>query len=331
MPAFWTIPPTIATTVQAPEFWRNPQGFCARLLSPLGLIYSSITDIRSARQPAYKSSLPVICIGNVVMGGAGKTPVVQSLAHSLKSRNPHILTRGYGGSETGPLLVDPERHTAQDVGDEALLHARTAPTWVSRDRIAGCKSAEAAGAGLILMDDGFQNSSLHKTLSLLVIDSDYGFGNGLSFPAGPLRGGIQQALDRSDAVILIGDARMDLPGYTGPVCRACITPASTAIFRGLSLVAFSGIGRPEKFFRTLTEAGASIRARRAFADHHPFTRAEIEDLIALARAEKARLVTTEKDIVRVPPDLRPMVQVLTVRLLWENNGDILDMIAQTNV
>lgn len=265
------------------------------------------------------------------MGGAGKTPVVQSLADSLKSRNPHILTRGYGGQEAGPLLVDPDRHTAHDVGDEALLHARTAPTWIARDRVAGCKAAEAGGAEMILMDDGFQNSSLHKTLSLLVIDSDYGFGNGLPFPAGPLRGTVTRSLSRADAIILIGNAPMELPGYTGPVFRARIAPTDTTAFRGASVVAFSGIGRPEKFFRTLTESGASIRARRAFADHHPFTRTEIQELAAQADTEKARLVTTEKDIVRVPQDLQSMVQVLTVRLQWENNGDLLDMIDQANV
>ncbi|MEQ8707500.1 MAG: tetraacyldisaccharide 4'-kinase [Rhodospirillales bacterium] len=317
--------------MQAPDFWRKPPGLWARLLSPLGLVYGRITDSRSARQPDYKSTVPVICVGNIVMGGAGKTPVVQSLASSLGPRRPHILTRGYGGREAGPLLVDPQRHSARDVGDEALLHARTAPTWVARDRVAGCKAAEAAGAGLILMDDGFQNPSLHKTLRLLVIDSDYGFGNGMAFPAGPLRGGIQPSLDQSDAVILTGSTTMHLTGYEKPVFRARLTPDNAMAFRGISVVAFSGIGRPEKFFRTLTEAGAGIRARRAFADHHPFTRAEIEHLITTARTEKAVLVTTEKDFVRIPPDLRPDVQVLTVRLLWENNGNPLDMIAQANV
>lgn len=303
------------------------------MLSPLGAIYGSITARRATRAPDHTPGIPVICIGNAVMGGAGKTPVARSLAAEprLAARGPHILTRGYGGAETGPLRVDPAYHDAAMVGDEALLLANAAPTWVSRNRVAGAKAIEAAGAGLILMDDGYQNSSLAKSLNLLVIDSAYMFGNGRAFPAGPLREPPESALARADAVIALGDdwAAQHFAGK--PVFRARIVAENGTDFRGRAVHAFSGIGRPEKFFRTLSAAGAGIRKRVAFADHHPFTEAEIRRLLEDAERDSAIPVTTEKDHVRLPASLRDRVRVLTVSLAWDDNGALLDMIENAHV
>lgn len=314
--------------MRAPDFWQQPAGLLSGLLSPVGALYGSITARRATRAPDHTPGIPVICIGNAVMGGAGKTPVARALAMEprIAARSPHILTRGYGGRESGPLRVDPAIHDATAVGDEALLLAKAAPTWVCRDRVAGAKAIEAAGAGLILMDDGYQNSSLAKSLSLLVIDTAYMFGNGRAFPAGPLREAPESALARADAVIALGEdwAAQHFAGK--PVFRARLEPDDGMKFRGIAVHAFSGIGRPEKFFRTLTAAGASIRKRVAFADHHPFSEAEIRGLLDDAATDSAVAVTTEKDHVRLPPDLRDRVRVLTVSLAWDDNGALLDMV-----
>jgi tetraacyldisaccharide 4'-kinase len=260
----------------------------------------------------YRASVPVICVGNLTAGGSGKTPVAIAVAKRLLARGERIffLTRGYGGSETGPLLV--QDHDAAAVGDEALLLARTAPTVVAKDRAAGAAFAVRHGATGIVMDDGHQNFSLAKTVSLLVVD---GFGNGLMIPAGPLREKVAQGLARANAVIAMSDA--DLQGYGGPVLRARLaTPENNrAAFAGKRVFAFAGIGRPEKFVSSLKEAGAIVTGTQFFADHHPYRDAEIAGL--KGRAEGAQLVTTEKDFVRLPPALRAGIAVLTVEARFE--------------
>lgn len=314
--------------MRAPDFWQRPPGLLSGLLSPLGALYGSVTSRRATRAPEHTPAIPVVCIGNAVMGGAGKTPVAGSLAAEPRfaAKNPHILTRGYGGSEAGPLRVDPGIHDAAAVGDEALLLAKAAPTWIARNRVAGAKAIEAAGAGLILMDDGYQNSTLAKSLNLLVIDAAYMFGNGHAFPAGPLREPPDSALSRADAVIALGDDWAAKHFAGKPVFRARIVAENGTDFRGRAVHAFSGIGRPEKFFRTLAAAGAGIRRRVAFADHHPFTEAELIRMLDEAEADSAIPVTTEKDLVRLPPALRDRVQVLTITLAWDDNAALLDMI-----
>ena len=275
--------------------------------------------VRPVRVP-----VPVICIGNPVAGGAGKTPVAIALARALVGRGiaVHILTRGYGGRQSGPLRVDPSRHGFADVGDEALLLAREAPTWVSRDRVKGARAAVDGGARVILMDDGFQNPSLHKDVSLLVIDGGYGFGNGHVMPAGPLREPLDDGLARADGAILIGADETGIAetlARTLPLHRARFVPeAGGEDLQGRAVVAFAGIGRPEKFFATLKGLGAAIKATRAFADHHSYTPDEIMRLVEEARAADAEPITTEKDAVRLPPEARAMVRVLKVALAWDD-------------
>jgi tetraacyldisaccharide 4'-kinase len=235
--------------------------------------------------------------------------------------NAHFLTRGYGGREKGPLIADPRRHTAKDVGDEPLLLARLRPTWVARDRAAAARAATAAGAEVLIMDDGFQNFAIHKDLSLVVVDGVYGFGNRRTVPAGPLREPVSRGLARADAIIVVGpsleETEIDIPDHI-PVLYARLTPGPNVKKLAVNrVIAFAGIARPRKFFETLEEIGCIIVARREFADHHPYKPKEIQDLIAEARAKNARLVTTAKDAVRVPSDQRLAIDILDVGLEFD--------------
>lgn len=307
--------------MRAPDFWRaGSGGWQAALLSPLGAVYGRVTAFRAARPPTWTAPVPTICIGNVVMGGAGKTLVVLDIVDRLMRRGhaPHVLLRGYGGRLKGPLRVDPARHTAADVGDEALLAAARAPTWIGADRVGSAMAATAAGAGALVMDDGFQNPALAKTLGILVVDGDYGFGNGHCFPAGPLREQPTGALARAQGIVRLGNGTRAL-GNGVPEFTAVVTARPGAPdLMGKTVVAFAGIGRPEKFFGTLTDLGAEIVQRRAFADHHPFTAGDIVPLAAAADKNGALLVTTEKDHVRLPVQFAAMVTALPVGLRWDD-------------
>lgn len=306
-------------SVRAPEFWHNKGGILSFVLSPFGWIYGAITSMRAAAKPTWAAPIPVICIGNVVMGGAGKTLVSIDLAERLKAKgqNPHIIMRGYGGSMNAPTKVDLNLHNANDVGDEALLLARTAPTWVGARRADVAKHATEDGASVLIMDDGFQNPSLAKDLSLLVVDAEYGFGNGRVCPAGPLREPIKNAASRAHAVISLGGSLsenvMNLPafvGYTEPTSNA-------TDIHGERVVAFGGIGRPEKFFNSLKAAGAELTETISFPDHHPFSDAEIKNVLAKAKTQNSIAITTEKDFVRIPAALRTDIMSFPVRLRWE--------------
>jgi len=310
--------------MRAPEFWARPDSAATRLLAPLACAWTMAGRARRHLVRPAHVPVPVICVGNLVAGGAGKTPVVAALARYLGASGvaAHILTRGYGGWRPGPLRVDPTRQGFAEVGDEALLLAREAPTWIARDRRAGAWAAVAAGARIILMDDGFQNPSLHKDHSILVIDGNYGLGNGRVMPAGPLREPPGDGLARADACILIGADRAGiaraLPADL-PLHRARLVPAAGgADLGGRRLLAFAGIGRPAKFFATLEGLGARLAVTRAFPDHHPYKADEVMRLVEAARAADAEPITTEKDAVRLPPEARPMVRVLAVELAWDD-------------
>jgi tetraacyldisaccharide 4'-kinase len=306
----------------APEFWARP-GLAAQLLEPIAWANAAAGAAHRAWAHPVRVGIPVLCVGNVVAGGAGKTPVVLSLARLLVERGarPHLLSRGYGGARRGPLAVEPVRHGADEVGDEALLLARAAPTWIARDRVAGARAAQAAGAGMVVMDDGFQNPRLHKDLSLLVIDGAYGVGNGRIMPAGPLRESLSSALARADAVVLMGEDEAGIAPLLGatPALRARLSPVAGTALPGRWL-AFAGIGRPEKFFRTLTQSGWDLAARRAFPDHHRYGAAELERLESDAGKAGARLVTTAKDWVRLAPRWRERVSVLEVEVQWRDEA-----------
>lgn len=303
----------------APAFWWKKPGMAANALRPVARLYDAASSFRQKRITPYKPLIPVICVGNVVAGGAGKTPAVQALAALLFNENitkfPAILLRGYGGKLHGPTNVNPGLHHYKEVGDEALLHAMHAPTIISRDRAAGVQLAQLSGADFIFMDDGLQNPSVAKTLSFLMVDESQGIGNGLTLPAGPLRETLKTALARVEAIILNGET---LPFKTDkPVFRARLVPTAlpdtTAPF-----VAFAGLGRPEKFKKTLEESGATIAAWHAFPDHHAYSDADIDRLIREADEKNAALVTTEKDYMRIPASFRGRIQFLPVTMVFDD-------------
>lgn len=303
--------------MRTPDFWYRDDS-AARLigaaLAPLGWIYGASVAWKTGRAMPRKAGVPVICIGNLTAGGTGKTPVSVAVAKMLKARChcPWLLSRGYGGTVEGPHVVGPT-DTAGEVGDEPMLLSAELPVVVSRDRKAGADLAAEKGAGVIVMDDGHQNFSLAKDLTIVVIDAEQKFGNGLMVPAGPLREPVAQGLARADAVVLMGDGEVALNGFKGPVIRGRLVPDPDEDFHGRDVVAFAGIGNPEKFFRSLRSVGANIVEAVPFEDHHPFTDVEIAHLKNRARKENAKLVTTGKDYVRLNPDERIDVSVLPVR------------------
>lgn len=293
--------------LKTPAWWtRGRGGIAAALLAPVATLYGRVAAARMAREAAYRSALPVICIGNFTAGGGGKTPTAIAVAAALKAmgKAPAFLTRGYGGSADGVVRV--AGHDAGEVGDEALLLTEAAPTFVSADRVAGAKAIEETGADVIVMDDGFQNPGLAKTLSLIVADAASGLGNGRVIPAGPLRAPLKSQMDRADALLVIGEGkRADtlVAGFDAqdkPVLRAKIAPDCDARWLSvLPAIGFAGIARPSKFFATLKSNGAGLIAGYGFADHHRFTEREAKRLLAEADEKKAMLVTTAKDWVRL--------------------------------
>lgn len=312
----------------APEFWTKP-GLLSGLLLPFAWGHAALGAARRRFTSSWRAGVPVICVGNLVAGGAGKTPVSLSVARILTQAGftPHILSRGYRGSLSGPERVDSARHTHAEVGDEPLLLAEAAPTWIGRDRVASARAAIAAGAHILLLDDGFQNPSLHQDLALVVIDAAYGLGNGRVMPAGPLREPAETGLARAGAVVLMGEGDAAIPLGGKPVLRARLAPHEAEKFRGKKVVAFAGIGQPKKFFASLTEIGAEIVATHPFADHHPYRETELARLAAEASESGAILATTEKDAVRVPPVWRQRLCVLKVEVAWEDESALKRLLA----
>lgn len=313
------------------EFWdRKADGLMPSLLRPIGCIVAGLSSMRQRTTKPWKAPVPVICVGNIVVGGAGKTPVALDLIGRLKARgqNVHVVSRGYGGSLVGPERVEPDTHTAKDVGDEPLLLAREAPTWVSRERRLGIEAAVEQGATIIIMDDGYQNPSVVKDLSLVVTDGGYGFGNGRVMPAGPLREPVDAGLSRADAVILLGADEADVwgrvqrLGYKSlSVIRAQFKPVGDfESLRGKNVFAFAGIGRPEKFYNTLKSIGCNVVETRSFDDHHPYSEAEI--VAILSDAVDMSVVTTAKDHVRLSADHQKRIKTVNVELDWKDTGEI---------
>lgn len=308
--------------MRPPEFWDHTTGresapVLRALLSPVATLYARATANRIAKTKPVQVDAPVICVGNLTLGGTGKTPITRLIRAMLLERGivAHVLLRGHGGKLKGPTRVGLGRHTSRHVGDEALLHGRDGPTWISRDRVWGARAAIKSGAQAILMDDGFQNPGLAKDLSILVFDAAHGIGNGRVCPAGPLREPVRAGLKRADIVVLMGAPLRTTPDYLasfeGPVLSARVEP-TTPPPTG-PLIGFCGIGRPHRFFDAVRAAGGDLIDGVPFADHHVFSDGEIDSLRKLANAHRARLITTEKDFVRLPGPAQEQVITFPVR------------------
>jgi tetraacyldisaccharide 4'-kinase len=323
---------------RAPKFWhKNRPNLLAHVLRPLGALYAKGTARRLAGGSPIKLDIPVICVGNINAGGTGKTPTVIAVLDHLRGlfHEPHVVTRGYGGSLQGPVRVEPSRHKAQHVGDEPLLLANFAEVWVAKDRAAGAKAAQDAGATVIVLDDGFQNPALIQDLSIVVVDAEKGFGNGLCLPAGPLREPVAVGLARADVLLSIGDEVAQSNFHpverppTLPHVRAALTPLQTGMdWSETRAFAFAGIGHPEKFFATLKGLGAKLVHAEALDDHQPLTTTLMARLEADAKSKNAQLVTTEKDAARLPAAYLRKVITLPVRLALPEDNALFQALAK---
>lgn len=309
-----------------PRWWyaaeRSPM---AQALAPVGWLYGSLTEQRMRRAQPWRADIPVVCIGNFTAGGTGKTPIAIMVAEYIAALGwePVFLSRGYGGSHAGPVWVDATAHTSSIVGDEPLLLARHGRTLVARDRAAGARMIQGDGAEnrVIVMDDGLQNPAMHKDLRLAVVDGKRGFGNGLCIPAGPLRAPLKFQFALADAMIVNMAGGLDMDGkpllaglspkFAGPVLASTIRPAAdSAWIAERPLIAFAGIGTPDRFFATLEALGGCIAERVPFPDHHTFTAADAQTLLLLASAHPdSQLISTEKDFVRLSADTGPLAEL----------------------
>jgi tetraacyldisaccharide 4'-kinase len=326
-----------------PAFWWDKPGLLSRLLWPLAAIYGAIAG-RRMRRTGQVVGIPVICVGNFTLGGTGKTPTAIAIAHWLtgSGERPFFLTRGYGGTNAGPLQVDPRIHRAVDVGDEPLLLARHAPVIVARDRVAGAAFAQGSGASVIVMDDGLQNPSLEKTFAIAVVDGRRGVGNCAVFPAGPLRAPLSTQLKAAHAILVVG-AGPGVAQIAGlirngqPLFHARLAPATDAIAEigGRRVLAFAGIGDPRKFFATLTAAGIATEGEESFPDHHVYTQTEAARLLARAEARDLVPLTTEKDMARLAGGegalaaLHTRAKAMPVTLVIEEDRALQDLLRQT--
>ena len=304
--------------MKTPVFWYEKPGIVAQFLWPLSWIYGAITAWRM-RCKGTRMDIPVICVGNFTAGGAGKTPVVLMLAETLTTNGerPFVISRGYGGKLRGPVLVEPLQHAAHECGDEPLLLAAHVPTVVARDRVAGAAFARKQGATVLLLDDGLQNPTLTKDFTIAVVDGDVGIGNGFCIPAGPLRAPLADQILYIDCIVMVGRGAglLSLGAIDKSVVFSHLQPDADAVtnLRGLQLMAFAGIGRPEKFFETLRQCGLAVEKTQSFADHHPYSDMDIQALKQTAALHGLTLVTTEKDLTRLPSNSGD-IKCLPVRL-----------------
>ncbi len=312
--------------LRSPKFWNDGNSVVVKALDPVSKLYSFVSNVRLNSVTPVKANVPVVCIGNVVLGGAGKTPTVELVCNLLREKyqNPHILTTGYGGYLKNVVRVDTTLHSYLQVGDEALLSANVAPTWVGRNRVNSAKAAVACGADVLIMDDGFQNNSLEKDLKILVIDSRQVFGNEHLFPAGPLRELPETGVTKSDLVLIIGEKNEALENRikaiksTIPIFRAKMEITDSVPVENNRVVGFCGLGYPLKFKKTLVECGYEVLDFVSFADHHPYTITEIQKLSNGAKSVNATLVTTMKDFVKIPAVFKNDISVIKIKLVPEN-------------
>lgn len=313
--------------MKTPKYWQS-NSLTSKVLSPIGKIYGALTQLRLKLHKSPKVEIPVICVGNITAGGTGKTPVSMSLAKMLISDiyHPFFVTRGYGGKLQN-VLVNHKKHSAKDVGDEPLLLASQAPVVVNANRYKGAKTAIKEGADLIIMDDGFQNPTLHKDLSFLVFDGHYGIGNGKIIPAGPLRETFADGIKRADALIILGKDKHNLAAKSGlPVFFGHLEATHTTIDNKKNVVAFAGIGHPQKFYHTLKEQGFNVVKTIDFPDHHFYNCTELQNIVNEAEVLQAEIYTTGKDYVKIPNSFQSEIKLLEVAVVWDKPDELLDFI-----
>lgn len=319
--------------MKAPLFWFNPParpGIWPRVLHPLSILWRVLSDRRQKNGKNLRVSVPVVCVGNINVGGTGKTPTVIKLMSIFNKLGivAHVISKGYGGSTNGPLRVDEVVHTANDVGDEPLLLAAFGQCWVAKDRAAGAKAAIEAGAEVLILDDGMQNPDLIKDFTIMVVDAGVGFGNERLLPSGPLRQSVGDGVLAADMVLSIGPhfaqqefARRFKSTHAVPQLTAVLEPLQTGmLWHDLRAFAFAGIGRPNKFFDTLRGSGVNVVRTRSFGDHEVLSSKLLKRMEFEATQVGAQLVTTEKDAVRLPKEWRQKVITFPVRLEVENEG-----------
>jgi tetraacyldisaccharide 4'-kinase len=313
--------------LKSPNFWRKDDGVLVKLLTPISKAYALASSMRMGNTIPETATVPVICVGNVVIGGSGKTPTVGLVCDILKSNehHPHILSSGYGGYLKNVVKVDPAMHSYLQVGDESLLSANVVTTWIGKNRVNAAKAATLAGADVLVVDDGFQNNSLVQNLKIMVVDSGQQFGNERLFPAGPLRETVEAGIKKADVILIIGDknehlvSRIQKTDNNARICYAKAVVMEKDMFdRGEKVIGFCGLGYPEKFRKTLSEIGFDIKDFIIFADHHPYTITESQKLIKAARNAGAKLVTTMKDYVKVPDVFKHEITVINIKLQLED-------------
>jgi tetraacyldisaccharide 4'-kinase len=328
---------------EAPSFWWVRSSAMALVLAPISWVYGWVAGWRMGRKPGYVSKVPVLCIGNFIAGGAGKTPTAISIARMAKKMKlkPGFLTRGYRGGITSPTFVNIDQHNSHDVGDEPLLLAACFPTVVSPDRIKGALMLEEHGIDFIVMDDGFQNPSLNKDYSLVVADARRGIGNGFAMPGGPLRANLGAQLAYANAILIIGKAAgadrviRAAARRAKPVYEARVRPVKPRGWKGQNVLAFAGIADPAKFFISLEQAGVNIVERRSFGDHHVLSTEEMEEILHLAKRKDLMIVTTSKDAVRlkdtgrVENELFGQLNIFEIELVFESQQIVRSIIDDT--
>lgn len=314
--------------MKTPKYWQS-NSLISKILMPLGWVYGSATQLRIKLKTSAKTNVPVICIGNITAGGTGKTPVSISIAKMLETEmyHPFFVSRGYGG-KLQDVMVNNKKHSAREVGDEPLLLSKQAPVIVNANRHEGAQRAVSEGADVIIMDDGFQNPGLHKDLSFLVFDGHYGIGNGKIMPAGPLRETLEDGIKRADAVIILGKDKHNLAQRCGLPTFFAHTEAVQTTLNNQDVLAFAGIGHPQKFYHTLKQQGFNVIKTIDFPDHHFYSRLELENIISEAKKINAQIYTTGKDFVKIPTLFQKDVNVLDIAVVWDNPDELVNFIKQ---
>ena len=317
--------------MKTPKYWQNQNLFSA-LLEPFGLLYGLATSLRLKIHKPYKAPIPVICIGNISAGGVGKTPVSMAVAEILKKngKNPFFISRGYGGKLSG-VLVDAKKHTAEEVGDEPLILSSIAPCVVCRDRAEAARIAVQNGADVLVMDDGFQNPSLKKDVSLLVFNGQIGILNGKILPAGPLRESLKQGLKRADAAVFIGEDKTDLLKKLKLLVLKASIKEEKPKHKNTSVVAFAGIGYPSKFYDSLEKCGLHVANAYDFPDHHFYKKDELKTIIKKAQKKGLPIYTTQKDFVKIMPSMQSNFNVLKIKAEFEDNALLLKFLKEKHI